>query len=409
MKVFTCTPKPFFSTGMGNCSVFSRDMFLQCHAFQELGHESKVVLLDGIHAQRHRDIIRTSMRKLQNPQWWRSHKLDMVVLGAWAMPEYTPIANAIKDAGIRLVVRCDSTGKYSQFGRPFGEVIRDNFWSLQERVPNPGLRSVATAAKTLMGYSPWAREHKVIEHLSYADLICIESPGARDLLVELLTRRNRPEIAARVRYVAHPVKLPQLDVSARRNKQILCVGRWNAYPKNTLLLVKVLIQVLSSKIDYHAVLAGSGEDSVVTELNRMKCPSSVRSRIHILGVVAHDQILELCNQSRINFVSSRWESFNIAAAESLCMGCSVVGPAHIASIRNFVSKDSGTVAVTYSVRALSDALEMEIDAWETRLRDPIKIAAMWRNEVSAFYVSRVMLKIEEVGQGQRCFGKTKVG
>lgn len=371
---------------------FSRDMFLQCHAFRQLGHESRVVLLESPTAQKHEDIIRASMEQLADPEWWKHFELDAVVLGAWAMPEYTPIAKAIKDAGIKLIVRCDSGGKYSQYGRPFLQVVRDNFWSMQERFPNPVVRGVAVPVKTVKGYSPWSREGKVIEHMSYADLICIESPGARDLLVGMLNRKNRSKIASRVRYVAHPVKLPTLDISEKRKKQILCIGRWNSYPKNTPLLVKVLVKVLAGHADYQAVVVGGGNDVVNGALDKLKCPLSVRNRIQILGVVPHDQILELCNQSQINFVSSRWESFNIAAAESLCMGCSVVGPAHIASVRNFVSKHSGSSAKKYGKDDLVCALARDIESWNSGERSPLQIAKLWRNEVSSVNVGEAILR-----------------
>lgn len=391
MKIFTCSPKPFFPAGMDEWIFFSRDMFLQCHAFRQLGHESMIVLLDGPKAQQHKDIIRAKMVQLMDPEWWRQYNLDIVVLGAWAMPEYTPIAKAVKNAGIRLVVRCDSSGRYSQFGRPVWEVLRDNFWSLQERISNPVPRSVATVAKTVLGYSSWAREHKVIEHMSCADLICIESPGARDLVVDMLNRQHRPEIAARVRYLAHPVKVPTSDVLTRKNKQILCIGRWDAYPKNTPLLVGVLVKVLAANADYQVVIAGWGEAVVFAELNRLKCSESVRDRIDILGLTPHDKILELCNQSRINFISSRWESFNIAAAESLCMGCSVVGPGHIATIRNFTSQGYGAASLKYNEVALCQALQSEIDAWRDGNRNPEEISNDWRNEVSALSVGKSMI------------------
>ena len=394
MRVFTVCPRPFFPIGMEEGVAFSRDMFLQARAFQERGHESSVVLLHGPDVQEHPEIIRATLENMSDIRWWEPFHLDVAVLGAWAEPQYTPIARAIQGAGIRLVVRCDSSGKYSQFGRPVREVIRDNFWSLQQRINNPVLRSVPTAVKTVLNYSPYhARERKQLEHFSCADLICIESPGAADSLRGMLVRHGREDIAKRVRHISHPVEIAAQRVcTAGRSDQILCVGRWEAYPKNTPLLVRSIVDVLRSDHRYHAVIAGRGDEVIRRQLDRVRCPKTIRERIHILGAVPHSEILELCTKSKIYFVASRWESFNIAAAESLCLGCSVVGPRHISSMRNFVSKNSGTTAAGYAKKALLAALRNEIGMWDNGSRDSAAISEAWQKEVSALAVADTMIR-----------------
>ena len=99
--------------------------------------------------------------------------------------------------------------------------------------------------------------------------------------------------------------------------------------------------------------------------------------------------------SKIFLMSSRHESFGIAAAEALCAGCSVVGPPHIPSVPWFCGSDSGTVATTYSKTGLGDALEAEASAWETGMRDPLKISANWHSRVGAEAVARQLVSLLE--------------
>jgi hypothetical protein len=79
---------------------------------------------------------------------------------------------------------------------------------------------------------------------------------------------------------------------------------------------------------------------------------------------------------------SRSEGSSVAAEEALVCGCSVVGGAHIFCMRNFVSKNSGTLGRRYSVKGMAEALTTEILAWDGGLRDPACFAAQWETEVS---------------------------
>jgi glycosyltransferase involved in cell wall biosynthesis len=391
MRIYTCTPRPFFEAAHPDWYFFDRDMGLTCRELQKLGHDSKVVLLDGEGLKIHSDVIRATIQDMESVGWWKALDLDVLVLGAWALPEYTPIARAVKQAGVKLIVRCDSGGNYSQFGRPFLSVLRDNFWQVQSRYRNFVFRIAATVAKTLIGYSPWAREYKVATHLSYADLICIESPGAANSLRKMLIRDRRSEVAERVQYVAHPVGMANRSVITDKKNQIVCIGRWKMYQKNTSLLVSVLVEFLEKNPNYSAIVAGTGEEVLLDKLKALNCSKSVRKRFMAAGRVEHEQILDWFGESKICLISSRWESFHIAAAEALCLGCSVVGPKHVSSVRNLISKNSGMVSDLYTPKALGAALQAEMRAWDNGERSPALIAKDWRAEVSSEAVVCQML------------------
>jgi glycosyltransferase involved in cell wall biosynthesis len=169
------------------------------------------------------------------------------------------------------------------------------------------------------------------------------------------------------------------------------VGRWDNYSKNTPLLMRSLDKTLSEFPDYEAHIFGGGEECL--EKLKMVLCDDVKRRIFIRGKVSNAELTAEYQKSRIFFAPSRSESFNIAAAEALSSGCSFVGSGHIFSFRNFVSKNSGTLARHYSIKGMTEALASEIFAWEEGLRDPVKTAALWKEEVSRVSVAKEIIAV----------------
>lgn len=97
-------------------------------------------------------------------------------------------------------------------------------------------------------------------------------------------------------------------------------------------------------------------------------------------------------ESLIMFVGSRYETLNLAAVEALACGCSLAGPAAIASINYLSSASSGTVVPGRSAAELTDALCAEIDAWEHGERNPAQISQHWRERFEAPNYARKVLK-----------------
>jgi hypothetical protein len=123
-----------------------------------------------------------------------------------------------------------------------------------------------------------------------------------------------------------------------------------------------------------------------------------RERLLFHGRIPHRDISGLYQKSKIFFMPSRFESFNIAAAEALCCGCSVVGANDVASVPFFASQASGTGACRLTKAHLLDALSAEMEARSTGQRDPEKISSIWRSIVGTTAVSRLILReLENIG------------
>jgi glycosyltransferase involved in cell wall biosynthesis len=219
-----------------------------------------------------------------------------------------------------------------------------------------------------------------------------ETPEGVRLLKELLMQKGRIDVASRVRYSPHPIMEEVVyDPAVKKEKRIIAVGRWDNYQKNAPLLIRTLEAVLAEYSDYEAHLFGGGQTQLVQL--KQKLPEDIHSRIVIRGIVDHAALISEYQKSRIFFAPSRSESFNIAAAEALACGCSVVGSGHVFSFRNFVSKNSGTVSGHYNRKGLNDALQVELCAWDGGLRDALLSSRSWKQEVGADEIVAVVIGV----------------
>jgi len=400
MKVFTVAPFAFLQTWHPDSHFFSRDMGLTCYALRELGVESQVIALHGPTTKEHSDIIRTNSENLCDSEWWKAYQLDGVVLGAGAAPIHTPIARAIKESGAKLIVRCDCGAAYSQWQQSLWRSLYINHLGPCYAGKSIFYSWLYSLAKTPWHYCPSVYEKRVYEHMSHADLILLETPEGVRLTKERLCRFGRADIAARIQYVPHPVSgSMEYNTSIQKEKRIIAVGRWEDYSKNAPLLIKSLAIILDRYPDYEAHVFGSGDDRL-HQLKNGIFKTNVKNRIFVHGKIPNAQLGKEYLRSRIFFAPSRSESFNIAGAEALSGGCSFVGSGHIFSFRNFVSKNSGMLARTYTAKRMAEALSIEIIAWGEGLRNPERSSFLWRQEVAASTIAKQIASVCKGGNGE---------
>jgi glycosyltransferase involved in cell wall biosynthesis len=363
-----------------------------------------VVMPDAPDAKQHPEIVRTTIAEMESPNWWKKYELDAVVLGAWAAPRYTGIARAVQNSGALLIIRCDSGVPYSQWQKTPWKSFYDNYLSFRYRGRGWGRSGALSLLKTAAFYIPAVYEKKVIEHLACAGLILNEAPEGVRFLKALLCRYGRPDVAAKVNYVPHPVaETAGYSEGDGKERRIIAVGRWDSYQKNTPLLMKTLRRVLGDFPDYEVHIFGRGERAL--EKYRESVPKAIKARIHIRGEIAHAALEMEYRKSLIFFAPSRSESFNIAAAEALSCGCSFAGSGHIFSFRNFVSKNSGTVARHYTVNGMADALTTEVLSWNEGRYDPVRLSRLWRFEFSCGTVAQLILNGARVAAAEPAGGK----
>lgn len=374
----------------GNLLFWNRDAGLLCLGLAELGVPARLVLL-GDPSERHKEPITLGrLEDFTNPAWWRGLDAAGVILNSWGAPRYEPVARAIRTAGLRLVVRLDSSGDKSPRLSARGFFTFNRSLLIDEGRPLPRLQALA---KTVLFHAVRAaHDGPMCAHLSHADLITIESPRACLRFRELLGRLGRADLGERLRVLPHPV-LDAFQTNANLAKQplLLAAGRWQSHFKDTPKLVRVFGQVLAREPTARVRILGSGDELVRHEIQKL--PAAVQARFDVHGPVPHLDLVPHLQAAQVVFCSSRLESFHLVSAEGLCCGCSVVGPAEIPSMHWFTGEQSGTLAADRSDARLADALVAELAAWRSGARDPQRLSAMWRARLTARSVAAEALRL----------------
>lgn len=389
MKWYTCTPVSF----RGDASFFERDSGLWCRALQKLGIESRAVMpLPGGNGDMP-DLLRVSPSLLQSEAWWRSLGIDGVILYAWGLPRYTPVARAIKKAGLQLLVYLDSNGEMYPWRHWRGgtalmrDVLADRF--------GPWVGTAAFAAKLAYAHTvkPVAYNLRQRAHLALADSIGLPLPHALEVYKSMRFLYGK----AMERLVLMPAPVSDIfhRTAAAKEDLVACIGRWDDdFAKRPRLMMQCVEEVLASAPSVRFLLCGTETPALREWLEQL--PPSWRERVEWKGYVPHGDLPELLNRVQIVLCTSRSESTHFVSAEALCCGCSVVAPGHygLEALRWYASEASGSIARSSAAADLAAALLAERGEWLAGRRDPTRIAAIWGDRLHAVSTLRRILAKE---------------
>jgi glycosyltransferase involved in cell wall biosynthesis len=371
-----------------NGGFWERDMGLVCQGFRKLGMDSKFIALGQPSQREDVPLILSTLEQLKDPDWWRQWKLEGVLLNAWALPRYEPIARAIKTVGLKLNLTLDSDGLVNPHIWPW-RYLQEKYYAERDRTKwfPAGWALLKTWVASFR-----ARHAGMLRHLEHGDWLTLPSPLAQQRYRRCLLALGRPDLASRLRFVPYAATPDMIcNPSLPKLPLLIAVGRWQTFQKGTPVLVRVLERVLSEQPAYSARVIGGGEDRV-RELTR-PLDDAVKARIQILGRVSHPQLPGHYQSSRILLCTSRFEGFPIAACEALCCGCSVVSDVRMSCMPYICSESSGTLSCDLSVGNLCDALRAEIDAWERGDRNPMLISNTWTNRLHPEKVAAKFLSL----------------
>jgi glycosyltransferase involved in cell wall biosynthesis len=367
---------------------WERDGGLLCLAFRTLGMDTRFIAIDRPRVHEDEPRIDASLTQMIDPEWWRRWQLEGVVLYSWAAPRYEPVALAIKSAGITLIIKVDCGAEKSP---------RVGWWSFykstetffrDQRRPFPQV--LALLKTVVFSLFRAVYDRPMLNHLSHADVIGVESPLAAQLLKDLFHAYRRPELTARVVVAPHPVTTDMVYArDTEKHDIIVAVGRWDAYGKDAPKLVAVLNRVLAIECKYRAKIIGSSIEMVAALVETLH--PGVRGRIELVGAIPHNQLFHYYQEAKIHFTASRSESGPLTAGEALCCGCSVVGSATLPPLHFFTGDACGSLAINRSTTRFADAIFCEIEAWRSGARDPGAISALWQRRVHAPAVAAALL------------------
>jgi glycosyltransferase involved in cell wall biosynthesis len=376
MRIYTCTPIRF----KGDHTFFARDSGLLSVGLSMLGHDSRPVMPGPPMSDDDPRLIRTNYGNLSNSDWWKSQSPDAVVFFSWAMPQYTPIAKAIKASGAKLHVFLDSAGFWSP--KSEGQEWFKAQWDSCTRKRGLLIGLVRYGASIARSSIPAAFDKPRLRHMDLADVVTVTSPLVVKRTKDYARTYRRFNLSQKIHRLSLPVSEHMRYDGQLKRKRVVCVARWlpQDWPeKGPRLLLESLAVFLKARPDYEAMIIGRGASAL---RGAPFYPQSLDGqRLQLLDYLPNKELSPLLSESRISVCSSFHESFHIASFEAACCGCSIVAllSPDLPALQ-YLAETNGTLAATESPEAFAEALSHEANLWHRGLRKPEFSSQLWQSE-----------------------------
>lgn len=360
-KIYTCTPVSFEA----NEHFHIRDTGLIAKTLRSLGVESKCIMPLPHHpGDLDLPLIRTELKNLSDPNWWKSLNIDALVLYSWGAPKYTPVARAVHKAGIKLLIHMDFNG----------------------RLKSPPHSTFIKKAKNVL--------LNIIRriHLGYADYITT-SLVAQNAFRKSLYYGNK--IADKIQIMPAPIA-PHFQHIPQNKKEckVVCIGRWSDDAADNVKRPEYLIQVAKHVTQQHQNVIIEIYGRLGSKMIQMheNIPEEQRKRVHLMGYANNADLCKIYNSAQISICPSYSESTHIASCEALCCGCSVVVPPteRHQVLQWYTTHNSGTLSQEDTPESMAKAIHQELILWEQGQRAPQEIASFWQD---IFHVDKAMKRI----------------
>lgn len=398
MKILAFIPLRYSESGQ----FWERDLGLIIAALAQLGHEAIFVALGDSHPdQKRRPLLLIDYATAANPDWWRKQNPDAIVINTWSAPRHDAIRRAATSAGCPVIEKLDTDGVKSPRIYPWHSIRRS--WvnhDLRHPIRSGLPRKVEALARFLVTYLfPSLLDKPMVRCMERVPVYAAETPLASERVRRFL-RMYAADPMPRVVTIPHPVNMNAMGYSSTDSKlnQVIAVGRWDDAVKGWKLLMDTAKRFLTAETEWRILVVGAGAEDQ-GRMMELKYPG----RFTMLGRLDHQELNAHLRASKVYLLTSHSETFNIAGAEALCCGCSVVGPAQIPSSSYFASCESGSVSYLRTPDHMADALGAEVDEWERGRRDPHRIATVWKERVGAPAVAQRYMQI--FGEMQEKTGK----
>lgn len=385
LRWLTCTPRDF----IGNDTFFARDSGLICRGFQAIGVASKAIMTGVPRPDDDPDLIRATFDDLTSPEWWASHNAEGVVFYAWGRAEYTPIAAAIRKAGLKLVLNQDSSGAVGPLAG-WHDWVKDLSARCGGRFG--GLLFIARflhahAAGLILN------DLRRAQHFQHGTIIAAVSPVAESRYRRLCRRYGGKRLEDRVRLIPHPAqpRFRWID-GAIKHPLVISVGRWNdRIQKRPQILAETVELVAQNLPDVQFEIYGP-TGPFLPDWHK-SLPPSLANRIKLLGSVPSLVLENAYRRAKVFLCSSAYEGAQISAQEALCSGASVVAARRpsLACYEWFSSNACGTLANGTDSLNLAHATVLELAAWNSGKRNPEEISSRWSAILHAEAVTRTIL------------------
>src|ERR1700683_1664531 len=214
----------------------SVDMTEYLRVLTSLGHRSMMICLDRSFGPPGFEVEAVDQRTLEDGMFYRRIGVDAVIAFTW-LKEHK-IIDAMKSAGVRVLLRGDTDGQISvrHFPAPHFRVrmsATKGLWSRLGAIKH-------WTQRYLFDYRLEDRDRALC--LAAADAIVLETAEAAQNVVHFLRQQGQLDIASRLHVAPHFVakEFLEVEVPARRSPSVVSIGRWEDPQKNAPLLCRTI-------------------------------------------------------------------------------------------------------------------------------------------------------------------------
>lgn len=176
--------------------------------------------------------------------------------------------------------------------------------------------------------------------------------------LSILTKRDEKLLGNKYpqkRVIYNPLTFPLLRETTKRDKTILCVGRFDVWKiKGFDLMIQMWAKISSSHPDWQLMFAGTGMEESVNLIKRMVHDYNLDDRVQFLGQV--DDMRSLYSHAGIFALSSRIEGFPMVLLEAMSQGCPCIAFNVGGASQEIIEDAEGCVIEDGDVDAFSKAL-----------------------------------------------------
>ncbi len=311
--------------------------------------------------------------------YWKDQKADGVLLYGGLNPRLAPVARAIRETGIPLALKLDSANGVLPFPKDLWRQIKTGYHSAHQ---NHNKLESAFRSCARQGIRAVRGTKSLKSYLALFDWITGESHFAVENTKTWLIENLLEQLAEHTVFLGHPVpdEFKYDACSPPKRKQIIAVARdWKNPLKGGNLLGQVLTKTLDKHPDYSAVVVGESSDHV--KHAAMNLNPAVIGQIWVEPLLDPLAILPRYHESNILVLASGSEGMPNVVTEAACCGCSIVFTPELKQLAMFSDNNCGTMARRRNVERMSSALDTEVEAWATGLRDPVSTSKIWSEQL----------------------------
>lgn len=203
-----------------------------------------------------------------------------------------------------------------------------------------------------------------IDHTSFARKMDFINTLTRHYLyryadgLSILTKRDEKLLGDKYpkkKVIYNPLTYPLLKEIPKREKTILCVGRFDIWQvKGFDLIVEIWAELAAKYPDWKLVFAGTGKDENINYIKGLLRVHQIDNFVHFLGQV--DDMKTLYAHSGIFALPSRIEGFPMVLLEALSQGCPSVAFSVGGASDEMMEEGAGFVIEDGNLEAFRSAL-----------------------------------------------------